>query len=185
MAKPRVSPSLLASVAKRAVHCGPYRHHKRTIARAGATWRFRAGGLDNAAGMGVTRHAGRKLAAIYLGGVIGALLRVGLSEAFPPDPGTWPWPTFTVNMVGALLLGYLFAALRDQPAERLAHPLLATGICGTLTTFSTLQLELFDLVDGGHLLALASAYCAVTVGAGYFCLRLGINIEEERPRWLR
>jgi len=91
--------------------------------------------------MRVTRHPVRKLIAIYAGGVAGALLRVGLAQAFPPGPGTWPWPTFAVNLLGAFLLGYFFALFRDHPAESLHHPFLGTGICGTLTTFSTLQLE--------------------------------------------
>ena len=54
-------------------------------------------------------------------------------------------------MAGALLLGYFVARLRDHPEDSLAHPFLTTGICGTLTTFSTLQLELFEMVDAGHL----------------------------------
>ncbi len=130
--------------------------------------------------MQITRHPGRTLAAIYAGGVAGALLRVGLAEAFPPAPGTWPWPTFAVNLVGALALGYFFALYRD-PRQSLHHPFLATGICGTLTTFSTLQLELYELVDGGDT-ALAAAYCGATVLAGYLLVRVGIGLEARRPR---
>jgi fluoride exporter len=129
-------------------------------------------------------HPGRKLAAIYLGGVSGALVRVGLAEAFPTAAGTWPWPTFAVNLAGALLLGYFFALLRDHPEESLAHPFLGVGICGTLTTFSTLQLQLYEQVDGGHL-GLAAAYCATSVAAGFLCVRLGIGFEQRRPRWGR
>jgi CrcB protein len=132
--------------------------------------------------MGTQRHPARKLAAIYAGGVVGALIRVGLAQAFPPGPGAWPWPTFAVNIVGALLLGYFFARLRDHPEESLAHPFLGIGICGTLTTFSTLQLELFDLVDRGHT-GLAAAYCAATLAGGFLSVRLGIRLEERRPRW--
>lgn len=132
--------------------------------------------------MSFQRHAAGKLAAIYAGGVAGALVRVGLAEAFPAAAGAWPWPTFAVNMAGALLLGYFFALLRDHPEESLAHPFLGIGICGTLTTFATLQLELFDLVDEGRL-GLAAAYCAATLAAGFLCVRLGIAIEERRPRW--
>jgi fluoride exporter len=131
----------------------------------------------------LTRHPGRKLAAIYAGGVVGALIRVGLAQAFPPDPGTWPWPTFVVNMAGALALGYFFALFRDHPEESLHHPFFATGVCGTLTTFSTLQLELYGLVDGGDL-GLAAAYCAVTVAAGYLFVGLGIGLERRWPRRL-
>lgn len=129
--------------------------------------------------MGISRHPGRKLAAIYAGGVVGALIRVGLAQAFPPAPGAWPWPTFAVNMAGALLLGYFFALFRDHPEESLHHPFLGTGVCGTLTTFSTLQLELYGLVDEGDL-GLAAAYCAATLLAGYVFLRIGIACEARR-----
>jgi CrcB protein len=126
-------------------------------------------------------HDPRKLAAIYAGGVLGALTRVGLAEAAAVGPGDWPWATFAVNMVGALLLGYFFALYRDHPAESLRHPLLGTGVCGTLTTFSTMQLELFEMVDDGYL-GLAAGYCAATLLGGYLCLRLGIALEARRPR---
>jgi CrcB protein len=125
-------------------------------------------------------HDPRKLLAIYAGGVAGALIRVGLAQAASVGPGEWPWATFAVNMAGALLLGYFFGLLRDHPEESLAHPFLGTGICGTLTTFSTLQLELFEMVDGGHI-ALAATYCLATVGAGFVFVRLGIGLEERRP----
>ena len=121
----------------------------------------------------------RRLAAIYAGGVIGALARVGLAEATPHGPDGWPWGTFAVNMVGALLLGYFVARLRDHPEDSLAHPFLTTGICGTLTTFATLQLELFEMVDGGHL-AIAAAYLGATLVAGFACVRAGIALER-RP----
>jgi CrcB protein len=124
-------------------------------------------------------HDPRKLLAIYLGGVAGALGRVGLAEAAGTAPGHWPWATFAVNLVGALLLGYFFARFRDLPPERLRHPLLGIGLCGTLTTFSTLQLEFYDLIDGGHA-GLAAAYCVATLAGGYLCVRLGIALERGR-----
>jgi CrcB protein len=122
----------------------------------------------------------RRLAAIYAGGVIGALARVGLAEATPHAPGGWPWGTFAVNMIGALLLGYFFARLSDHPEDSLVHPFLTTGICGTLTTFSTVQLELFEMVDGGHL-GRATVYLGATLALGFLCVRAGIALER-RPR---
>jgi fluoride exporter len=136
-------------------------------------------------------HDPRKLLAIYAGGVVGALLRVGLAEAASTGPAEWPWATFAANMVGVFLLGWFFALFREHSEERLHHPFLGIGICGTLTTFSTLQLELFEMVDGGHL-GLAFAYCSATIATGYLLLRLGIVAErrgapggegtEEAPR---
>jgi CrcB protein len=111
--------------------------------------------------------------------VLGALGRVGLAQATPHGPGGWPWGTFAVNMAGALLLGYFFARLRDHPEDSLAHPFLTTGICGTLTTFSTMQLELFEMIDGGHV-AVAAAYLGVTLAAGFIFVRAGIALER-RP----
>ena len=125
----------------------------------------------------------QRLAAIYVGGTIGALARVGLAQLAPHGSGEWPWATFGVNMVGAALLGYLFARLGDHPEDSVAHPFLTTGICGTLTTFATLQLELFEMVDGGHT-ALALAYLGATLLAGSACVRLGIALER-RPEVAR
>ncbi len=127
--------------------------------------------------MPVPRVELRRFAAIYAGGVIGALARVGLAEATSHGPDEWPWATFAVNMAGALMLGYFVARLRDHPEDSLAHPFLTTGICGTLTTFSTLQLELFEMVEDGHL-ALAGAYVAATLLVGFLFVRLGILLER-------
>lgn len=121
----------------------------------------------------------RRLAAIYAGGAIGALARVGLAQAAPHGAGAWPWATFAVNMIGALLLGWFVARLHDHPEDSLAHPFLTTGICGTLTTFSTLQLELFQMVEAGHL-ALAASYVGATLAAGFLVVRLGMALER-RP----
>lgn len=133
--------------------------------------------------MNLTGFDLRRLAAIYVGGVLGALARVGLAEAAPHAPGGWPWATFAVNMAGALLLGYFFARLRDHPEDSLAHPFLTTGICGTLTTSSTMQLELFQMVDDGHLV-LAAAYVGATLAVGYAFVRIGIALER-RPEAAR
>jgi CrcB protein len=129
--------------------------------------------------MQATQFDLRHLAAIYAGGVLGALARVGLAQATPHGPGGWPWGTFAVNMIGALLLGYFFARLGDHPEDSVAHPFLTTGICGTLTTFSTMQLELFEMIDGGHV-GVAAAYLGVTLAAGFLFVRAGIALER-RP----
>ncbi|HEX3243219.1 MAG TPA: CrcB family protein [Solirubrobacterales bacterium] len=121
----------------------------------------------------------RRIAAIYVGGVLGALARVGLAVAAPHGAGAWPWATFAANMLGALLLGYFLARLQDHPEDSLSHPFLATGICGTFTTFSTLQLELFQMVDAGNL-PLALVYIGATLVAGYVFARAGIALER-RP----
>jgi CrcB protein len=104
----------------------------------------------------------RELGAIFLGGALGALVRAGLAEALP-DPGVgWPWATFVVNVVGTALLGYWFTVL---PHTQYRRPLLTTGFCGALTTFSTVQIELLGMLEAGRP-ALAAIYVVVSVAAG-------------------
>jgi fluoride exporter len=122
--------------------------------------------------MRLPRLDGRELLAIYAGGVIGALARVGLAQAAPPGADAWPWATFAANMVGALLLGYFVTRLQERlPPSSYRRPLLGTGLCGALTTFATVQLELFEMLDAGHV-ALALAYAAATLACGFACVHL-------------
>ncbi|HKO38616.1 MAG TPA: fluoride efflux transporter CrcB [Solirubrobacterales bacterium] len=103
-----------------------------------------------------------ELGAIFLGGALGALLRAGLGEAFPVEGGEWPWVTFLVNVIGAALLGYWFTTL---PRTSYRRPLLTTGFCGALTTFSTVQLELLEMIDADRF-GLATLYLGASVVAG-------------------
>jgi CrcB protein len=127
----------------------------------------------------LTRTDPRRLAAIYAGGVVGALARVGLSEAFPHGAEAWPWATIAANLAGALLLGLFVASLRGHRAEAPSFALLTTGICGTLTTFATLQLELFEQIEAGCP-GLAAAYAAASLAGGYACGSGGLRLGSRR-----
>jgi CrcB protein len=118
----------------------------------------------------------RELAAIFLGGAIGALARYGLAEALPHDAGTWPWATFAVNVAGAAVLGYLTTRLQERlPPSAYRRPLLGTGLCGALTTFSTLQVELLQMLDAGEA-SLAASYAAASLGAGLLAIAATTNL---------
>jgi len=107
-----------------------------------------------------------RIAAILAGGAVGTLASLGLSEAVPHRAGTWPWATFVVNLAGALILGWLLTRLAERTApSRFWRPLIGTGFCGALTTFSTFQVETFQLARGGHA-ALAVSYPLISIAAG-------------------
>ena len=104
----------------------------------------------------------RLLLAIALGGAGGGLARSALEQAWPADGRSWPWVTFAVNIAGTALLAFVVTRLVDRPYAR---PLLGIGLCGALTTFSTLQLEALELADHGHA-ALAATYVLASIAAG-------------------
>jgi CrcB protein len=117
-------------------------------------------------------HDRRELAAIFGGGIVGALARTGLAQAFPGSPHTWPWAIFAVNIVGAFLLGYFVTRLAERlPTSAYKRPFLGTGLCGALTTFSTVQLELYKMTRA-HEWALAVGYAAATLVAGFAAITL-------------
>jgi fluoride exporter len=117
-------------------------------------------------------HDRRELAAIFCGGIVGALARTGLAQAFPDSAHTWPWAIFAINLVGAFLLGYFVTRLAERlPTSAYKRPFLGTGVCGALTTFSTVQLELFKMARA-HEWALAVSYAAATVAAGFAAVML-------------
>jgi CrcB protein len=120
----------------------------------------------------------RELAAIFAGGCIGAVLRALAGDALPHHPGAWPWATLLVNVAGAFLLGLLITRLQERlPPSTYRRPLLGTGLCGALTTFSTMQVELLDLVDDRHA-SLAVAYAATSLGAGFAAVWAGTAVAR-------
>lgn len=104
-------------------------------------------------------------ASVFVGGCIGALARAGLTRALPPGHG-FPYATLTANLVGTALLAWFATRLQERlPPSTYRRPLLGTGLCGALTTFSTLQVELIHLGREGRG-ALAAGYFAVTLVGG-------------------
>ena len=118
----------------------------------------------------------REVAAIFVGGALGTLARAALAQAFPHSATAWPWPTFAVNIVAAFLLGYFVTRLQERlPLSSYRRPLLGTGLCGGLSTFSTMQVELVKMLDA-HAWGLAAGYTAASIAAGYAAIQLATAI---------
>jgi CrcB protein len=112
------------------------------------------------------------------------VLRAGLAEAAAPPPGHWPWPTFAANLAGALLLGYSVTRLQERlPLSAYRRPFLGTGLCGALTTFSTMQVELVRMLQRDRLW-LACGYAAASIGGGWLVVTLA-TASVRRVRMLR
>lgn len=108
----------------------------------------------------------REVAAICAGGILGALARSALERSVRVAPGAWPWPTFAVNMAAALLLGALITLMQDRlPSSGYRRAFLGSGLCGALSTFSTVMVELLEMLEASRV-GLAGAYAAATLAGG-------------------
>ena len=103
------------------------------------------------------------VAAVAVGGAVGAVARWAAGEAFPTRADAFPWATFAVNVVGCALLGALALApfVRRRP---LVVALLGPGVLGGFTTLSTYSAQARDLVADGAA-GLATLYVTGTLAA--------------------
>jgi CrcB protein len=114
------------------------------------------------------------LAAVAVGGGIGSLARYLLVAAFPAGHG-FPWAIFAVNVSGCLCLGVLMVYLLEVwPPRRFLRPLLATGLIGGYTTFSTYAGGVMTLLTG-HSLAVAGAYALSSIVAALAAVWCGMR----------
>ena len=112
------------------------------------------------------------------GGFLGAIGRYLLDARITAwTGGSLPWGTFAVNMTGSFVLGVLFALIVERaalPAD-LRAPLLI-GFLGSYTTFSTLALESWRMVeDGAWLYATANLGGSILIGVAAVVAGIGIG----------
>jgi CrcB protein len=106
------------------------------------------------------------------GGAVGSALRYLTGVMLPVAAGTFPWPTFVVNVFGSFILGVIAtAATHHDVLSRQQALLLGTGLCGGFTTFSTFSVESVALFEQDRL-DLAALYIGLTLvctlGAAWF-----------------
>jgi CrcB protein len=122
--------------------------------------------IEAEAGPNFRRRDPRVVAAVALGGGLGAPARYGISVAVHITPGSFPWGTFWVNISGSLALGFVVAlVLRRFPGTRYLRPFVATGFLGSYTTYSTFAVETDLLLRNGRI-GVALAYVAGSLVAG-------------------
>ncbi|WP_301125340.1 fluoride efflux transporter CrcB [Streptomyces cacaoi] len=105
---------------------------------------------------------------VAVGGALGAPLRYLTDRAVQRRHDTvFPWGTFTVNVLGCLLLGVLTGAVTHGAASHPVQLLLGTGLCGALTTYSTFSYETLRLAEfGARLFAVLNVAAGLVAGLG-------------------
>jgi CrcB protein len=120
----------------------------------------------------------RALLLVGLGGGAGSMLRyavaLGMARAGVTDA---LWSTLTVNITGSLVLGFLARYLVAPGESSGPWLLLAVGLCGGYTTFSTFALDLVLLVERGAGFR-AAAYAASSVVLSVLAVIAGMGIAR-------
>lgn len=123
----------------------------------------------------------RILLAVAIGGVAGALARAELETRVPVGSG-FPWTTLLINLAGTAFLAWIVIRVGERlPPSTFLRPMLGTGFCGALTTFSTMQVEAVQLLRHGQD-AEALSYLVVSLVAGLAVAVLVIRASR-RARW--
>ncbi|SDP20745.1 camphor resistance protein CrcB [Nakamurella panacisegetis] len=104
---------------------------------------------------------------VAAGAAVGAPLRYLTDRTVQArHDSLFPWGTFTVNVVGSLILGVLTGATLAGGGSTL-RLLIGTGFCGALTTYSTLSFETVRLIEQrARFFAVANMLGTVVAGLG-------------------
>ncbi|MGN0877995.1 MAG: fluoride efflux transporter FluC [Oligosphaeraceae bacterium] len=104
------------------------------------------------------------LLAVACAGALGTLCRYGVTLL--PWTIRFPCATLFVNLLGALLAGFLYAWLNARfPDYARCLPVLFIGFFGAFTTFSTLMLDVAKMLDAGQVgLAMLDLLAQTTLG---------------------
>ena len=79
---------------------------------------------------------------VFIGGGVGSALRYLVGKFLKTSASGFPWGTFSVNVLGSLLIGILMGvALKNSSLSENQTLLLITGFCGGFTTFSAFAYE--------------------------------------------
>jgi len=117
---------------------------------------------------------------VAAGGAIGASLRHGAGILSVRHlPATWPWATFSVNLLGGFAMGLVagWFALKAAEGGQDLRLFLATGVLGGFTTFSAYSLETMNMLRSGEA-GKAFAYAALSVILSVAALGLGLWIAR-------
>ena len=111
---------------------------------------------------------------VFVGGGVGSLLRYAIACGFPTtelSKGHWPWATLSANLLACLLLGAVTTLLTRGVLSKEEGLLLATGLCGGFSTFSTFSGELLALFEAGQY-GVAVGYLLASVIGGLLSIGL-------------
>jgi CrcB protein len=115
---------------------------------------------------------------VFVGGGIGSALRYMVGKFLKTPASGFPWGTFSVNVLGSLLIGILMGiALKNSSFSENQTLLLITGFCGGFTTFSAFAYENQVFLKEGDFTSFF-IYTLGSIGLGLAAVFLGLFISK-------
>ena len=120
----------------------------------------------------------KALLLVFLGGGAGSALRYIIGKNLNPTTTGFPWGTFTVNLIGSLIIGLVFGwILQKSKLSNETLLLIVAGFCGGFTTFSAFALESLNFLKIGYT-SLFLTYVVTSIIAGLLCVWFGYLIMK-------
>ncbi|MDX3959634.1 fluoride efflux transporter CrcB [Aliarcobacter skirrowii] len=119
----------------------------------------------------------KTLIAIAIGGAVGSILRAITvfyqTKYYPVD---FPLGILIVNILGSLILGFIYFYISNFIVSENVRFLIITGFLGGLTTFSTFALDSYLLLNSS--LSLAILNIILNISGSIFAIFLGVKIAQ-------
>lgn len=112
---------------------------------------------------------------IFAGAGLGGVFRYLISLGLKTETNGFPISTFVVNVMGCLLIGFLFYAISAGKDE--LRSFLIIGILGGFTTFSSFGIEFINLYRSGQL-KIGLWYAGLSNIAGFAAVYLGVKLSQ-------
>lgn len=120
----------------------------------------------------------KQLLLVFIGGGFGSTLRYVIGKYMNSTETGIPWGTFTVNILGSLLIGIILGlAAKNDALSSNQTLLLATGFCGGFTTFSAFAYENHVFLKAGDF----TSFALYTIGSfvvGFLAVFLGLFLVK-------
>ena len=114
-----------------------------------------------------------KVFLVAVAGAAGALVRYGIGVAV--GVRSFPWATLGINITGSFVLGLVLTLGTERGWPETTTVPIAVGFLGAYTTFSTLMLESWRLVESGEVVA-GTVNVLGSVGLGILAVLAGLTV---------
>lgn len=115
---------------------------------------------------------------VFIGGGVGSALRYLVGKFLKIPASGFPWSTFSVNVLGSLIIGILMGVtLKNSALSENQTLLLITGLCGGFTTFSAFAYENQVFLKEGDFTNFF-IYTLGSIGVGLAAVFLGLFISK-------